>query len=63
MSEPSVSGQAAERGLVAPHGFRANGWTLAALAVSLPFVAVLCTILWHTPVPLTEAVAIFEDLV
>jgi hypothetical protein len=43
-------------------GSRWNGWTVAVLLVSLPFVATLCLILWRTPVPLTEAVAIFEDV-
>jgi hypothetical protein len=39
-----------------------NGWTAVVLLVSLPFVVTLCLILWRTPVPLTEAVAIFEDV-
>jgi hypothetical protein len=37
-------------------------WTAAVVLLSLPFVVTLCSILWRTPVPLTEAVAIFEDV-
>jgi len=37
-------------------------WTAAVLLVSSPFLVVLCLILWRTPFPLTEAVAIFEDI-
>ena len=35
-----------------------NGWTAVVLLASLPFVVTLGLILWRTPVPLTEAVAI-----
>src|SRR5687768_155728 len=54
MSEPSAPTSAA--------GFRSHRWTIAVLLVTLPFVATLCLILWRTPVPLTEAVAILEDV-
>lgn len=41
---------------------RPYGWMTAVLAVSAPFLVLLCLTLWRTPVPLTEAVAIFEDV-
>lgn len=37
-------------------------WTAAVLAASAPFVIILCLTLWRTPFPLTEAVALFEDI-
>lgn len=37
-------------------------WTWAALLVTAPFLTILCTVLWQTPFPVTEAVALFEDV-
>ncbi|MBM3818014.1 MAG: hypothetical protein FJW14_03190 [Acidimicrobiia bacterium] len=37
-------------------------WTWAVLLVTAPFLAILCTVLWQTPFPVTEAVALFEDV-
>jgi hypothetical protein len=38
-------------------------WTAAVLALWAPAVAILCFTLWRTPFPISEAVAIFEDVV
>lgn len=43
-------------------GSRPYWWMAVVFAVSAPCVVQLCLILWRTPVPLTEAVAIFEDI-
>jgi hypothetical protein len=37
-------------------------WTGAVLLVAAPLVAALCLTLWRSPFPVTEAVAIFEDI-
>jgi hypothetical protein len=37
-------------------------WTAVVLALATPFTAILCLTLWWTPFPLTEAVAIFENV-
>ena len=37
-------------------------WTAATLAVVAPLVVLLCRTLWRMPFPLSEAVAIFEDV-
>jgi hypothetical protein len=37
-------------------------WTAVVLAVSAPVVALLCFTLWRTPFPVTEAIAILEDV-
>ena len=37
-------------------------WTIAVLAASVSFLAVLCNVLWRTPFPISEAVALFEDI-
>jgi hypothetical protein len=42
---------------------RALPWTLLVMLAVAPLIGTLCWILWHTPFPLTEAVAIFEDAV
>ena len=44
---------------------RAQGsslWTLAPLLVVAPLVILLCSTLWHAPFPLSEGVAILEDV-
>jgi hypothetical protein len=41
---------------------RPNVWTAAALIVATPLVALLCLTLWRMPFPVSEAVAIFEDV-
>ena len=37
-------------------------WTWAVLLISAPFLVTLCSVLWQTPFPVTEAVALFEDV-
>jgi hypothetical protein len=37
-------------------------WTAIVLLASAPVVAVLCLTLWRTPFPVSEAVALFEDV-
>jgi hypothetical protein len=37
-------------------------WTAAVLLVGAPLVALLCLVVWRTPFPISEAVAIFEDV-
>lgn len=37
-------------------------WTAAVLTVTVPIVVVLAHTLWRTPFPISEAVAIFEDV-
>ena len=37
-------------------------WTAAVLAITTPFLFVLCLTLWRSPFPITEAVALFEDV-
>ena len=41
---------------------RRHVWTIAVTAVWLPCLAALCLTLWHTPFPISEAVALFEDI-
>ena len=41
---------------------RARLWTAVVLALATPFTAILCLTLWRSPYPLTEAVAIFENV-
>ena len=43
-------------------GARETLWTAVVLAVAAPFTVILCLTLWRTPFPLTEAVAIFENV-
>src|SRR5215813_14003366 len=52
MSSP---GESIDRG-------RTDVWTIAVLAVVAPFLLTLCAILWRTPFPVNEAVALFEDV-
>jgi hypothetical protein len=37
-------------------------WTVLVAVVSLPLLAALCVTLWYTPFPISEAVALFEDV-
>jgi hypothetical protein len=37
-------------------------WTAIVLALAAPFTVILCLTLWRTPFPVTEAVAIFENV-
>ena len=37
-------------------------WTAVTLAAAAPFVITLCVTLWETPIPISEAVALFEDV-
>lgn len=37
-------------------------WTAVVLLASTPLVALLCLTLWRTPFPVSEAVALFEDV-
>jgi len=37
-------------------------WTAGVLAASAPLLITLCLTLWHTPYPVNEAVALFEDV-
>jgi hypothetical protein len=39
-----------------------NLWTATLLVASVPFVVSLCFTIWRTPYPLSEAVALFEDV-
>ena len=41
---------------------RARLWTAVVLALATPFTFILCLTLWRSPYPLTEAVAIFENV-
>jgi hypothetical protein len=41
---------------------RAHLWTAVVFALAAPFTFILCLTLWRTPFPLTEAVAIFENV-
>ena len=41
---------------------RARPWTALVLALATPFTVILCLTLWRSPYPLTEAVAIFENV-
>ena len=41
---------------------RAHLWTAVVFALATPFTFILCLTLWRTPFPLTEAVAIFENV-
>src|SRR6185503_17494144 len=41
---------------------RAHRWTTLVLALAAPFTAILCLTLWRSPFPLTETVAIFENV-
>ena len=51
------------QGDVTPRSPKGNpGLWMVVLAVSTPFLATLCVILWRTPFPVSEAVAIFEDV-
>ena len=40
---------------------RSLGWTAAVLLVSAPVLVSLFLVLWRTPYPISEAVALFED--
>ena len=37
-------------------------WTVAVLVVSSPLLVALFSTLWRTPFPVSEAVALFEDV-
>lgn len=37
-------------------------WTVAVLVAFAPFLVILCGVLWGTPFPVSEAVALFEDV-
>jgi len=39
-----------------------NLWTVAVLLATLPVVISLCLTIWRTPFPVSEAVALFEDV-
>lgn len=41
---------------------RPHLWTAAVLFAAAPLVALLCLSLWRTPFPVSEAIAIFEDV-
>lgn len=41
---------------------RPRFWTIVVAALSLPFLIILCSTLWRTPYPLSEAVGLFEDV-
>jgi hypothetical protein len=41
---------------------RAHLWTALVLALATPFTVILCLTLWRSPYPLTETVAIFENV-
>ena len=45
-----------------PEHTRAHVWTAAVLVLASPFLVILCFTLWRTPFPVTEAVAIFENV-
>ena len=49
------AGEPADRG-------RPYVWTIAVLAAVAPFLLTLCVIVWRTPFPVNEAVALFEDV-
>lgn len=38
-------------------------WTFVVLAVVSPVIVTLCLVLWHTPLPLSETIALLEDVV
>jgi hypothetical protein len=40
----------------------ARTWTAAALAAAAPAVVIICAVIWRSPYPITEAVALFEDV-
>src|SRR6185295_12346623 len=40
---------------------RSLGWTVAVFLVSAPVLVSLFLVLWRTPYPISEAVALFED--
>jgi hypothetical protein len=40
---------------------RRHWWTAVVMVVAAPLAAMLSLTLWHTPFPITEAVALFED--
>jgi hypothetical protein len=44
------------------HANDGRHWTIVAMAVSAPLVLVLCITLWRTPFPITEIVALLEDV-
>ena len=46
----------------APPRARPLLWTAAVFAITAPLVATLCLALWRTPFPVSEAVALFEDV-
>lgn len=41
---------------------RPGAWTAAVMLAAIPLVGALCFTLWTTPYPITEAVAMFEDI-
>ena len=45
-----------------PHSRSALRWTLIAFVLALPFLLILCIDLWRMPFPLSEAVALLEDV-
>ena len=48
--------------LAAPARSHARWWTSALLLASIPFLWVLGVALWRTPYPISEAIALFEDI-
>jgi len=57
MASPNV---AVNEGRTDAHAFRI--WSLAPLLLVAPLLVLLCTTLWRAPMPLSEGVAIFEDV-
>lgn len=57
--ERFVSQPATTPGEGAPRDGR---WEMLTLALVAPLVGGLCLVLWHTPFPVSEAVALFEDV-
>ena len=43
-------------------GRDARIWFAGAVALAAPFLALLCLTLWRTPYPLSEGVALLEDV-
>ncbi len=44
------------------HPGRPGLWSTVALVACAPFIIILCRTLWHTPFPITEMVAVLEDV-
>jgi hypothetical protein len=37
-------------------------WTLVVVILAMPILATMCVDIWRTPMPVNEAVALFEDM-